>query len=232
MLGRFLELALVTDDTGLAWQRWQSLGFAAAETGDIWNHAYGVVACRELAIGFHERGDEPLRLVFVRPDVAGLHRELAARDVVIEAAKLGSDAFNELTLREPGGTALRVIEARTFSPPAELPVAARVGTPTLLSLPCRDLDDAAAFCTRLGMLAEHREAPWECLALPGTPLAWHAARVLAEPAIVFDGTGAEVEEAIEAGGLRRERALRLASCQPHQRLRTDEDLTLVVLADG
>ena len=51
MLGRFLELALASADTGEVWQQYQKLGFVPAETGDIWSHAYGVVACQGLAIG-------------------------------------------------------------------------------------------------------------------------------------------------------------------------------------
>jgi hypothetical protein len=99
MLGQFLEVALVTEDTGDFWQRLQGLGFAPAPTGDIWPYAYGVVACEGLAIGLHARGEAPLSLVFVRPEVAALHRELVARGIDIETARLGSEVFNELTLR-------------------------------------------------------------------------------------------------------------------------------------
>ena len=66
MLGRFLELALVTDDPGAGWSELQQLGFADATSGDIWTHPYGVVACEGLAIGLHARGEEPLSLVFVQ----------------------------------------------------------------------------------------------------------------------------------------------------------------------
>lgn len=229
MLGRFLELALVTDDPGMAWQRWQSLGFAPAATGDVWSHPYGVVACAHVAIGFHGRGDDPLGLVFVRPDVASLHRELGARGVDVEAARLGSDVFNELSLREPGGMRLRVIEARTFSPPAELPASTALGRPALISLPCRNPEDAESFCGRLGLLTERREEPWECVALPGTPLAWHPRRVLAEPAIVFEAAGRAAGSVVEEAGLRPERMLALAGDHPHRRLRTPEDLTLVLI---
>src|SRR6187551_2634558 len=145
MLGRFLELALVSADTGETWQQYQKLGFEPAETGDIWSHAYGVVACRGLAIGLHAAGEEPMCLVFVRPDVAALHRELVARGVEVEQARLGSDVFNELTLREPGGMAIRVLEARSFSPPLELPEQTLLGGFSSLSLPSTDMEEAAAF---------------------------------------------------------------------------------------
>src|SRR5690242_21432879 len=75
LLGRFLELSLVTADTGDAWQQYQKLGFESASTGDIWPHAYGVVTCENLAIGLHAAGAEALSITFVRPEVAALHRE-------------------------------------------------------------------------------------------------------------------------------------------------------------
>lgn len=229
MLGRLLELALVTEDTGAAWLRYQSLGFAPATAGDVWRHAYGVVACPTLAIGLHARGDEPLSLLFVRPDVAQLHRELVARGVRVEQAQLGSDVFNELTLREPGGIALRVIEARTFSPPAELTATTRLGTLRQLSLPCRDFTAVAAFWQQLGLAVATQELPWEGLPLPGMPLAWHRRAMLPEPALIFDAPFAPDDALLEECGLRRERPLPHAD-PAHLRLRTAEDLTLIVLS--
>src|SRR6478735_9515910 len=184
MLGRFLELALTTPDTGGAWQQYQKWGFAPAETGDIWSHAYGVVACDGLAIGLHAKGEEP-SLVFVRADVAALHRELTARGVEVESARLGADVFNELTLREPGGMAIRVLEARSFSPPLELPEQTALGRFASLSLPCADMEEAAAFWARHDMPTEPIADPWEGLAVAGTRLAYHARRSLPDPALLF-----------------------------------------------
>ncbi len=112
MLGRFLELALVTDDPGSGWSDLQRLGFAGATSGDIWTHAYGVVACEGLAIGLHAVGDEPFSLIFVRPDVAALDRELTLRFIEVESSRLGNDVFNELALREPGDSPPRNPNAR------------------------------------------------------------------------------------------------------------------------
>lgn len=185
MLGRFLELALVTDDVAASWQGWQSLGFVPAQCGDIWSHAYGVVACEGLAIGLHAGNEEPLALVFVQPDVARLHRELDNLGVAVGQARLGSDVFNELTLREPGGMLLRVIEARTFSPPAELPEHTRLGRFLRLSLPCRDFDAATRFWERLGFAALPVEDPWEGLVIRGTPFGYHGRLAAREPALLF-----------------------------------------------
>ena len=91
------------------------------------------------------------------PEFPAVHRELTERGVTIEAAQLGSDVFNELSLREPGGTLLRVLEARSFSPP-ELPASTRLGIFRSLSLPCRDLNRAADFWLKLQMLYDLRLA--------------------------------------------------------------------------
>ncbi len=228
MLGRFLELALVVDDPGAAWQRYQQYGFAAAETGDIWNHAYGVVACRSFALGLHARGAEDFTVTFVRPDVAALHRDLAECGVQVEQARLGSDVFNELALREPGGKLLRVLEARSFSPPAELPERTQFGLFTALSLPCRDVEKAAAFWRQLGFEVSLSDEPWEGFTVPGTPLAYHARRSLPEPALLFHQPSAK-PGLVEEMGLQPDTQLDALRDREHSVLRTAEDLAVIVL---
>lgn len=228
MLGRFLELAMVVEDPGAAWQRFQKMGFAAAETGDIWKHAYGVVACRGIALGFHARGAEDFSLAFVRQDVAALHRGLAHSGVQIEVAQLGSDSFNELALREPGGRLLKVLEARSFSPPAELPERTSFGEFRSLSLPCRDLRKAAEFWQLLGFAVKAIDLPWEGFTLPGTPLAIHARRALPEPALIFQHQGS-FEFSREDAGLQPDFALDSLSDIRHSVVRTAEDLAVIVL---
>jgi hypothetical protein len=227
MLGRFLELALVVDDPGAAWQRYQKCGFTAAETGDIWRHAYGVVACRGFALGLHARGAEDFSIVFIRPDVATLHRGLADSGVQIEQARLGSEVFNELALREPGGRLLKVLEARSFSPPAELPQQTGFGTFVSLSLPGRNLAEAADFWRLMGYAVESIEDPWEGFTVPGTPLAYHSRRALSEPALLFERAGG-IEIRSEDAQLQPDFALDALE-REHSVLRTPEDLALIVL---
>lgn len=228
MLGRFLELALVVEDPGASWQRYQELGFASAETGDVWKHAYGVVACRGVALGLHALGEEPNSIVFVRPDVATLHRDLVEREVPVEQARLGSEVFNELSLREPGGCRLRVLEARSFSPPPGLPQSTRFGSFRSLSLPCRDLSGAADFWRRTGFTVEESDEPWEGLRIPGTPLSYHLRRALPEPALLFQSAGMHAD-ALEDQGLQRESALAALDGLRHDFLRTDEGLAVILL---
>lgn len=188
MLGRFLELALVSDDTSSAWQNWQALGFADAATGDIWPHAYGVVTCEGLAIGLHAAGDDAVSLVFVRPEVAALHRELQSQGVKIEHARLGADVFNELMLREPGGIALRVLESRSFSPPLEDPAVTALGRFITISLPARDMDEARELWQRLEFQCRNSTMsgwPEDAFEVEGIPVAVHPRSLLPEPALLF-----------------------------------------------
>jgi hypothetical protein len=187
MLGRFLELSLVVPDTGTSWQHWLELGFAGAEASDIWPHAYGVVACEGMAVGLHGAGEEPLCLSFVRPEVAELDRELSARLLGVERARLGEDEFNLVELREPGGLLLRVQEARTFSSPPEPPPRTALGVFDRLSLPCPDLAEARGFWERLGYEVQDIDEPWPGLAIESLPLACHEAAASREVLLVFNG---------------------------------------------
>lgn len=228
MLGQFLEVALVTADTGECWQQLQALGFAPASAGDIWPHAYGVVACEGLALGLHAQGEDPLGVVFVRPEVAALHRELVARDIEVEAARLGSDVFNELTLREPGGVALRVLEARSFSPPSRVPARTALGRFVGLSLPCADIEAAAEFWRSLGYDTAAGNASLEGFAIAGMPLACHPRQAAREPMLVFESPEPQALDSAALPGLQIGRRLPALGDVPHQVAR-GFDLTFLVI---
>ena len=222
MLGRFLELSLVVPDTGTAWQRWLELGFAAAEAGDIWQHAYGALACEGMAIGLHAVGDDPVCVSFVRPEVATLERALADRLIGLERTVLGPDVFNLLELREPGGALLRIQEARTFSPPADRPTRTEAGVFRALSLPCPDLAEARGFWERLDYEVRGSEEPWPALQIEGLPLACHAAATWPQPLLLFDASN---------GVARTATGTRLPALggRAHRLLRTPDGVALLEL---
>lgn len=229
MLGRFLELALVTDDPGASWNELRQLGFAEATSGDIWTHPYGVVACEGLAIGLHAHGDEALSLIFVRPQVAALERDLSARFIEVESIRLGSDVFNELGLREPGGTLLRVIEARTFSPPAEMPDHTALGRFHSISLPCADLAEARGFWERLNMEVLAGVVPWNSLAVAGLPIAYHESTSFKEPALIFHAEAALEDTVLRAAGATIARPVPAWRAHQHRLLRSVEGVAMILL---
>lgn len=226
MLGRFLELSLVVPDTGAAWQRWLALGFSGAETGDIWPHAYGVACCEGLSVGLHGAGDEPACITFVRPEVATLERELADRLIGVEREVLGGEDFNLLELREPGGRVLRVQEARTFSPPAELPTHTSLGTFRALSLPCPDLAEARGFWERLDVEVQDIDDPWDGLMLSALPLACHELALCRDPVLMFEADAAQMKAPVAAGRPALLPGLRVRS---HRLLRTPDGVALLQL---
>lgn len=230
MIGRFHELSLLSRDIGDAWQRWLSLGFAAGEAGDVWRHAYGVVACEGLAVGLHAAAEEPLCVTFVRSGVAELERDLANRLIGVERMQLGDDAFHMLELREPGGALLRVLEARSFSPPAETPRETALGSFRTLSLPCADFAEPRAFWERLDMEVEEIEHPWEGLHVAGLPLAHHDGAVIDSPVLVFDQARHDIDnEALRESVLGTGRVLTALRGMRHRMLRTPERLSLLLL---
>ena len=134
MPGPFLELALSTDDVLSACAGYEQLGFVAAQTGDVWSHHYGVMACQGLCIALHGVPAAPPTLVFTRENVAALARELAARGLQPVQMRLGSDVFNELSLHDPAGT--------------------RLGRFAALSLPCDDVALSRDYWQQLGFVAD------------------------------------------------------------------------------
>ncbi|MET0280933.1 MAG: hypothetical protein ABW278_07400 [Steroidobacteraceae bacterium] len=227
--GRFLELAIVTAAPLAAWSQLRQLGFADAITREVWSHAYGVAAMRGIAIGLHGSGDETFTLHFVRPEVAALHRELDASGIDIDQAQLGSDVFNAVALREPGGMLIRVLEAATFSTPVELPASAALGSFLTLSLPCADLDAARGFWEKLGLGSSDCDEPWDGLAIDGTPLTYHASAAFREPALCFRA-GPEVHPASwQAAGVQSARPIASLRDRSHQLLRGPEGMAIVVM---
>jgi len=153
MPGLFLELALSTGEVLADCAGYEQLGFVAAQTGDVWPHHYGVMACQGLCIALHGLPAAPPALVFTRENVAALARELDARGLQPTQMRLGSDVFNELSLHDPGGNRVRVLEARTFTPPVA-PAVTRLGRFEALSLPCDDVALSRDYWQQLGFVAD------------------------------------------------------------------------------
>jgi hypothetical protein len=235
MLGRFLEVGIHAPDSHESWQQYRRLGFEPAVTGDVWPHAYGVVTCAGLSLGLHARpdaGDGIIDLHFVRPNVAELHRELLARGLKVDAAQLGADVFNQLSLREPTGVTLRVLEARSFSPPPDTPAQTMLGRFLALSLPARDLAVAEAFWRDLGATISTTAKPWPGFSLGGSlPLAYHARQDCRHSVLCFqhpDPDQAELE--LTAAGLALRPRIASLGDTGHLLLESPEGQALLILA--
>ncbi len=190
MLGRFLEISLATPDIAASLQFYASLGFSQAGVGDVWQHPYAVLSDGRIHIGLHQGSGTAPQITFVKPQLLQHIGEFEQLGIEFETRRLGGDVFNEIRWRDPSGHLIRLVEARTFSPP-RLATAAQsaCGHFMEIALPSADPDIAKAYWERLGFVGMDE---------PGAPLAHvccmsdtiniglYSRRDLAAPTLVFD----------------------------------------------
>lgn len=231
MPGRALEIALATSDIRRSFEYWTRLGFGNALTGDAWSWPYGVMTAPHLNLGLHATSMPSPLVVLVRPDVAGLAPLLEERGVTVDEVRLGAEVFNELQFADPAGVAVRVLEARTFSPPAVAPET-QLGRFDALSWPAPDVAAVAEFWGRLHVDTQPRQDDWALLRadLGGHALAWHSPRVSSGPLLVFRHPDLqELRDRLGALDLApQSRAAGFA--RPHVLLATPEGQRIAILA--
>lgn len=187
--GRFHELSLATDDIRASVEFYERLGFSQAPTTDTYSHPYGVLTDGRLYLGLHQRHAPSPTLTFVRPGLAAQLDEFARHGIELTLRHTGEEVFNEIGFDGPHGEAVRVIEARTYSPTERGP-----GEPSLcgdfaeVSLPAADFVVAHAFWELLGFVATPEvEEPYVHLPLTSDllDLAFHAPRTFEGALLVF-----------------------------------------------
>ena len=192
MLGRFLELSLATSRILDSWQFYQRLGFTEATAGEAWPHRYAVVTDGRVALGLH---DAPLGgplLTYVQPGLAGRLAALEAAGVRFQHRETGDDTFNEARFEAPDGQLVRLVEARTYSPPVQVAPTC-IGWFEEFALPVADLGAARAYWEGLGFVTTAEDdAPWPHLSLTSDTLniGLHLTRELARPTLVFSADDA------------------------------------------
>lgn len=210
MLGRFLELTLRAPRILESWQFWQKLGFTPATVGEAWSHGYAALTDGRIAVGLHDADVPHPALTWVRPELARHLPALEAAGIEFDSRVLGDDDFHEATFRDPGGHLVRLVEARTYSPPQ------RTGGSLLgwfeeYAMPVADLDAGREFWERLGFVAAAAGAePWPRLALTSDTLdlGLHRTRELAGPVLRFVTDDArELRERLAAAGIEPEARL-------------------------
>ena len=158
MIGRFLEISVATDNVQESLEFYQHLGFAEAETGDLWSHHYAVITDGRLFLGLHQYEFASPSLTFVRPELAAHLEALRAHGVNFEFEKTGDEQFNEAGFLDPDGQMVTLLEARTFSP---LPVIAAeeslCGHFSEYTIPSRNIETAIAFWEPLCFVTTDRQ---------------------------------------------------------------------------
>jgi catechol 2,3-dioxygenase-like lactoylglutathione lyase family enzyme len=216
-LGQFHELTLSTPDIRGSVEFYERLGFTQALTGDVWPHPYGVLTDGDIVLGLHQDAAREASVTWVRAGVARLAASLERDGHVLDYRRTGAEEFHEIGLRDPAGHLIRVLEARTYSPPPSEALAPTLcGEFAALALHCRDFAAAKRFWEPLGFVAlEERDSPFEHLALTSDhlDLVLHGVRSLGELALIFtpDASG-------QSSLAQRLARLRAAQFEPLSRL--------------
>jgi catechol 2,3-dioxygenase-like lactoylglutathione lyase family enzyme len=162
MLGHLLEISIGASPLTESLLRFEALGFASVPVGDIAEGAYAVVSDGRLTLGLYDDDTDLPAPTFVRPELAAHVRGLRRAGVEFERLALAADEFHRAEFLVPSGCAVRLVEARTFSPPpptAQRTVAA-CGEFLELSLMTPALEACLAFWQRLGFeTVETTEGP-------------------------------------------------------------------------
>ncbi len=189
MLGRFLEVGIATQDIRASVEFYERLGFTQARTGDVWTHPYGVLTDGRVCLGLHQTRLDSPALTFVRPGIAGHLGALERAGIELTTAEVGGELFNQVGFHDPAGQAVRLLEARTFSPPDRSALeTSRCGEFGWLSLPAADFDAVRGFWERLGLLCAGEDTqPFDRMSLAGggLELAWHRPGFSAQPLLTF-----------------------------------------------
>ena len=116
MLGRFLELSIVTPDIRASLDFYLKLGFSEAQVGEAWNHPYAVLTDGRICVGLHQHSSFEPSTTFVKPGLLKHLDSLEHLRLKFEFRRLANDVFNEIGWLDPSGHMIRLVEARTFSP--------------------------------------------------------------------------------------------------------------------
>jgi len=190
MLGRFLEISVVTDDVLTSLAFYESLGFVSAPTNEIRAYPYAVITDGRLFLGLHQQLTHSPTLSFVQADLAAHRHRLNAVGVVPDHERLSQDSFNELGFHDPAGLHVNLLEARTFSPPdIDAIYSSSCGYFTEFGVPVREFEASRTFWESLDFVAmDEQTHPFSRLTLTShhLNLGLHRSRALRYPTLVFE----------------------------------------------
>ena len=153
-LGRFLEIGIATQDVVAALAFYESLGFVQAHVGEAWPHAYAVATDGRISLGFHATDIESPLPTWAAPNLRERLETLRASGIEAEQVRLDDLSLHQAVIRDPSGQALRLLEARTFSPPAlAAGYESELGYFEEIAVGSADLAVASRFWESLGFVA-------------------------------------------------------------------------------
>lgn len=190
MLGRFLEISVQTPDILASLSFYELLGFQQVPTADVWPYPYSVITDGRLFLGLHQHQIKSPTLTFVQAELAQHVAQLHQLGITPDREHLGSDAFNELSFHAPDQQHVRLLEARTFSPPdIEVSFSSSCGYFVEYGIPTREFEPALTFWEHMGFIAmSETSKPFHRWSLTSNHLnlGLHRSRALRQPMLVFE----------------------------------------------
>jgi len=190
MPGRFLEISVNAPDILESLSFYESLGFLQVPTNDVWPYPYAVVTDGRIFLGLHQQSIASPTLTFVQANLASHVTKLHALGIVPDREHLNSDSFNELSFHDPNGQHIRLLEARTFSPPdIDATFSSSCGYFVEYGMPVRESGAARTFWEHLGFIAmEEISHPFSRISLTSDylNLGLHRSRAIRHPMLVFE----------------------------------------------
>jgi len=190
MIGRFLEISVHAPDILASLAFYESLGFKPVQVNETWTHAYAVISDGRLMLGLHGVPLKSTTLTFVKANLAQHMDQLRSLELVLEQEHLGSDEFNEVTCHDPNGQRMRILEARTFSPPDISPTfLSSCGYFVEYGIPVKEFSHGISFWEQFGLIAmEQENSLFERVSLTSDHLnlGLHRSRALRHPVLVFE----------------------------------------------
>lgn len=188
MLGRFLEISIHAPDVQASLEFYESLGFVQAPAGEIWQHPYAVVTDGRLFMGLHGAAIRSPALTFVLPELARGMERLREFGIEFDQQHTGGDEFNRATFTAPGNICVNLLEARTFSPPAESSSTV-CGYFSEFGIPVREMEASRRFWEGLGFVAmEEERLPFARVTLTSDHLnlGLYRSRAFRQPLLTFE----------------------------------------------
>lgn len=190
MPGRFLEISVYTAEILESIAFYESLGFQQAATNETWSHPYAVMTDGRLFLGLHQQATQSPTLCFIQAELARHATRLRQLGIVFDQEHLSSDSFNELSFHDPNGQHIKLLEARTFSPPdLDAAFSSSCGYFVEYGMPVREFDTARVFWEQLGFIAMDEETqPFNRISLTSDHLnlGLHRSRAIRQPLLVFE----------------------------------------------
>ncbi len=194
MPGRFLEISVYAPEILESIAFYEALGFQQTTVNETWTYPYAVLTDGRLFLGLHQQASRLSTagpaLAFVQTDLARHATALQKMGIAFDRENLSSDSFNELSFHDPNSQHIKLLEARTFSPPdIDISFSSSCGYFVEYGIPVREFDAARDFWEQLGFIAMEAETqPFNRMSLTsdGLNIGLHRSRAIRQPLLVFE----------------------------------------------